>query len=200
MIIQASYTTLDVQLTGLGWSAVDGILLDFGMSSMQVDTPERGFSFLQDGPLDMRFDPHNLLSADTLVNELPEKELSDLIFRYGEERRSAGGKSNRGCPPDPLDTTTGPGGCQGSGGRSRWPASGNADFPGAANCRKPGDGGDRGGICPKPVDALDPGGRLAVISFHSLEDRLVKQYFRRESRDVCAHLASQFVPAGTGLR
>ena len=88
ILIQASYRTLTEQLDRLGWPAVDGILLDLGLSSMQIDTPERGFSFLTDAPLDMRFDPHNPTTAADLVNELPERELADLIFRYGEERNA----------------------------------------------------------------------------------------------------------------
>src|SRR5574339_439717 len=75
-------------LAQLGWEAVDGILLDLGASSMQFDTPERGFSFLQDAPLDMRFGPHIPQTAADLVNTYPERELADLIYRYGEERDS----------------------------------------------------------------------------------------------------------------
>src|SRR5512138_1983504 len=87
-LAQASYTSLSTQLAQLRWEAVDGILLDLGASSMQFDTPERGFSFLQDGPLDMRFGPQASHSADELVNRLAQDELADLIYRYGEERDS----------------------------------------------------------------------------------------------------------------
>ncbi|RPH56304.1 MAG: 16S rRNA (cytosine(1402)-N(4))-methyltransferase RsmH, partial [Chloroflexi bacterium] len=87
-IVQASYTTMKAEAEKLGWAAVDGILLDFGVSSMQLDTPERGFSFLHDGPLDMRFAPSAASSAADLVNALAESDLADIIFRYGEERLS----------------------------------------------------------------------------------------------------------------
>src|SRR3972149_8907543 len=87
VIVQASYTSLREQLDGLGWQTVHGILLDLGVSSMQLDTPERGFSFQADAPLDMRFDPANDVTADDLVNSLPENELADVIYHYGEERR-----------------------------------------------------------------------------------------------------------------
>ncbi len=87
-LMRASYTSLPDQLASLGWESVDGILLDLGASSMQFDTPERGFSFLADGPLDMRFDPSNPLTAAEIVNTWPEDELADVLFRYGEERAS----------------------------------------------------------------------------------------------------------------
>ncbi len=88
VIRQASYRTLSEQLQALDWPLVDGILLDLGASSMQFDTPERGFSFQQEAPLDMRFDPRQPVSAANLVNELPQAELAEIIYRYGEERKS----------------------------------------------------------------------------------------------------------------
>src|ERR1044071_8002039 len=87
-LAQDSYTSLSTQLANLHWDAVDGILLDLGASSMQFDTPERGFSFLQDAPLDMRFGSHVSQTAADLVNELSERELAYLIYQYGEERDS----------------------------------------------------------------------------------------------------------------
>ncbi|RPI90510.1 MAG: 16S rRNA (cytosine(1402)-N(4))-methyltransferase, partial [Chloroflexi bacterium] len=87
-LAQASYTSLATQLARLQWDAVDGILLDLGASSMQFDTPERGFSFLHDAPLDMRFGPQAVMTAADLVNKYSERELADLIYQYGEERES----------------------------------------------------------------------------------------------------------------
>src|SRR6185503_11553374 len=87
-LAQASYTSLSTQLARLGWRAVDGIVLDLGASSMQFDTPERGFSFLQDAPLDMRFGPYAPQSAADIVNSYLERELADLIYEFGEERDS----------------------------------------------------------------------------------------------------------------
>ena len=87
-LVQASYITLTKQLAALHWDAVDGIVLDLGASSMQFDNAERGFSFMQDGPLDMRFGPQAFQSAEDIVNTFDEKDLADLIFRYGEDRDS----------------------------------------------------------------------------------------------------------------
>ncbi len=87
-LVQASYVSLSAQLAQLKWDAVDGILLDLGASSMQFDTPERGFSFQHDAPLDMRFGPSMAQTAADLVNKLSERELADLLYKYGEERDS----------------------------------------------------------------------------------------------------------------
>ncbi len=87
-LVHSSYTGLRQVLDSIGWTHVDGIVLDLGVSSMQIDSAERGFSFLQDGPLDMRFDPTQPVTAQDLVNTLPEESLADIIWRYGEERNS----------------------------------------------------------------------------------------------------------------
>lgn len=200
LIVQASYVTLTEQLQAAGWQQVDGILLDLGVSSMQLDTAERGFSFLADAPLDMRFDPRNPVSAADLVNALPEKELADLLFRYGEEKR-ARQVARAIAQARPLQTTrelaevvakvTG-------GGRpGMHPATRTFQALRIAVNREL---EAIESVLPKAVAALAPGGRLAVISFHSLEDRIVKNYFRQESRDcicppkqpvcTCGHKAS----------
>jgi 16S rRNA (cytosine1402-N4)-methyltransferase len=87
-LVHASYTALGTELLALGWDHVDGIVIDLGVSSMQIDSPERGFSFLKDGPLDMRFDPSQPTSAADLVNRAPEEELANIIWLYGEDRNS----------------------------------------------------------------------------------------------------------------
>jgi 16S rRNA (cytosine1402-N4)-methyltransferase len=189
-IVQASYISLGEQLAAIRWSDVEGILLDLGASSMQFDTPERGFSFQVDAPLDMRFDPQNPTRAADLVNNLPEKELADLIFQYGEERH-ARQVARAIVRARPLYTT-----------------GQLAEVVAAAVTRGRGKSRDHlhpatrtfqalrivvnkelealQACLPQAVAALSPGGRLAIIAFHSLEDRIVKQYFRRESRDcIC---------------
>jgi 16S rRNA (cytosine1402-N4)-methyltransferase len=183
---KAPYTTLPTQLAELGWDSVEGILLDLGASSMQFDNPERGFSFLADGPLDMRFDPSNPLTAAEVINMWPEQELADIIFQFGEERaarriaraivsaRPVEGtrqlaaiiervRPRRGDPHHPATQTF-----------QALRIIVNNELESVEK------------VLPLAVQALGPGGRLAVIAFHSLEDRLVKEYFRRESKDcIC---------------
>ncbi len=181
-IKQASYTTLPVQLASLGWDAVDGIVLDLGASSMQFNTAERGFSFLQDGPLDMRFDPSRPLTAAQIVNEWPERELADLIYRYGEEpaaRRIA----RAIVAARPLHSTL-----QLAAVIEKVNPRRGGHHPAtqtfqALRIAVNGELDALQQVLPLAVQALASGGRLAVISFHSLEDRLVKEFFRRESRD-----------------
>ena len=199
LLKKASYTSLPGQLAELGWVSVDGILLDLGASSMQFDTPERGFSFLADGPLDMRFDPSNPLTAAEIVNEWPEHELADLLFRYGEEpaarriaraivaARPVGGTRQLAVAIERVQPRRGP----------HHPATQTFQ---ALRIAVNGELESVEKILPLAVQALGPGGRLAIISFHSLEDRLVKEYFRRESKDcicpprqpicTCGHKAS----------
>lgn len=199
-LLKASYTTLQAQLARLGWATVDGIVIDLGVSSMQIDTPERGFSFLMDGPLDMRFSPAQTTSAADLVNTLPETELADLIFRYGEEKLSR--RIARAIvQARPLRTTTELANLilKASGGRREriHPATRTFQALRIAVNQELQSVED---FLPQALQALAPGGHLAVISFHSLEDRIVKQYFRRESRDcicppeqpvcTCGHKAS----------
>jgi 16S rRNA (cytosine1402-N4)-methyltransferase len=209
VIVQASYTTLLEQLAKIGWPAVNGILLDLGVSSMQFDTPERGFSFQADAPLDMRFSPEGETTAEDLVNHLGEKELADLIYRYGEEPRSR--QIARAIVRSrPVHTTrelaevvskAARGGRQPArprrGGRGMHPAT--LTFQ-ALRIAVNGELEAVEKVLPQAVEALAPEGRLAVISFHSLEDRIVKEFFRQESRDcvcppeqpvcTCGHKAS----------
>jgi 16S rRNA (cytosine1402-N4)-methyltransferase len=184
-IVQASYVMMKVKTEKLGWHGVDGILLDFGVSSMQLDTPERGFSFLHDGPLDMRFSPSATQSAADLVNTLSETELSDIIFRYGEERLSR--KIARVIVNNrPIHTTEELANLilKNIGKKERiHPATRTFQ---ALRIAVNNELESIETVIPQAVELLKPGGRLAVISFHSLEDRRVKEYFRRESRDcIC---------------
>jgi 16S rRNA (cytosine1402-N4)-methyltransferase len=197
---QASYTTLQHQLVDLGWETVNGIVIDLGVSSMQIDQPERGFSFLANGPLDMRFSPDQPTSAADLVNSLPESELADLIYRYGEEKLSR--RIARAILlARPLQTTAQLADLivQATGGRRGRIHPATRTFQ-ALRIAVNQELQSIEEFLPQAVQALAPGGRLAVISFHSLEDRIVKQFFRRESRDcicppeqpvcICGHKAS----------
>ena len=184
-LIRASYHALAETLHQIGWEAVDGILLDLGLSSMQLDTPERGFSFQHDAPLDMRFDPDSPTTAADMVNTLPQDELADLIYRYGEERASRR-IAQAIVEARPLKTTR------------QLAAVIEAVIPRKGHIHPAtktfqalriavNQELDRvENVLPQAVAALKSGGRLAIISFHSLEDRIVKGYFRRESRDcIC---------------
>jgi len=180
---QASYDSLTETLHEIGWDEVDGILLDLGLSSMQLDSPERGFSFQQDAPLDMRFDPASPTTAADLVNALPGDELADLIFRYGEDHASRR-IAQAIVKARPLQTTR------------QLAAVIEAVLPRKGRVHPAtqtfqalriavNDELERvENVLPQAVAALKSGGRLAIISFHSLEDRIVKEYFRRESKDL----------------
>ena len=196
---KAAYTSLPEQLAALGWDTVDGILLDLGASSMQFDTPERGFSFLADGPLDMRFDPANPLTAGQIVNTWPEWDLADIIFRYGEERASR--RIARAIlSKRPISGTRQLAAVIESAVGRRGPHHPATQTFQALRIAVNGELEAVEKVLPAAVQALGPGGRLAVISFHSLEDRIVKEFFRRESKDcicppeqpvcTCGHKAS----------
>jgi 16S rRNA (cytosine1402-N4)-methyltransferase len=199
-IVQASYTTLLAQMQAIGWENVAGILLDLGVSSMQLDTPDRGFSFQANGPLDMRFSPQIQASAADLVNTLPEAQLADILFRYGEERLSR--RIARAIvQARPLQTTHELAEVvrRAAGKQSGHLHPATRTFQ-ALRIAVNGELAAIETVLPQAVQALKPGGRLAVISFHSLEDRIVKHYFRRESRDcicppeqpvcTCGHVAT----------
>ena len=182
-LAQASYTSLSTQLAQLGWEAVDGLLLDLGASSMQFNTPERGFSFLQDAPLDMRFGPQIPQTAADLVNKSSERELADLIFEYGEERNSR--KIARAIvKARPIHTTRELVAAI----ESVSPRRGDRLHPAtrtfqALRIAVNDELASIQEVLPQVVAALKPRGRFAVISFHSLEDRIVKDFLREQSKD-----------------
>ena len=165
-----------------GIESANGILFDLGLSSLQVDTAARGFSFRKEARLDMRFDTSQRLSAADVVNDLSESELADVIYRYGEESRSRRIASAI-VTSRPLDTTT-----QLADVISRvlGRPSGRRIHPAtktfqairiAVNGEL--DNIERG--LDQAIELLREGGRIVVISYHSLEDRLVKGVFRREA-------------------
>ncbi len=169
----------------IGWNQVDGILLDIGVSSPQIDTPERGFSFRYDAPLDMRMNQEDSLTAADILNTYSEAQLGDIFFRYGEERKS---RAIAHAVVAMRDKTP-------------WKTTGQF----AALLEQIVGRAHQHGLPPatrcfqalrievnheleelqqgleSAVALLAPGGRLAVITFHSLEDRLVKFYFREQA-------------------
>jgi 16S rRNA (cytosine1402-N4)-methyltransferase len=186
VFVQASYAEMAALAPEYGFEQVDGILLDLGLSSRQLDDAERGFSFMEDGPLDMRFDQTTGRSAADLVNSLPETALAEIFWDYGEVRQNR--KFARAIVQNRPIRTTGQ----------------------LADLIVRESGGRHGRIHPATqlfqalriavndeletlehgleaaVKLLKPGGRLAVISFHSLEDRLVKNFIRDQSLDcIC---------------
>jgi 16S rRNA (cytosine1402-N4)-methyltransferase len=184
--VQANYSDVPEVLTQLGVDAVDAILLDLGLSSDQLADDERGFSFQSAGPLDLRFDPSRGEPAWKLIERLSAEHLAELIFRYGDERYS------RKIARRIVET------------RRMAPIRTSADLAEIVRQTVPRSHAER--IDPatrtfqalriavndelkwlevalrRLPDCLLPGGRLAVISFHSLEDRLVKEAFRNDKR------------------
>ncbi len=182
-VVHAAYIRLEDATAEAEMLPLDGVLFDLGFSSWQVGDPERGFSFRWDAPLDMRFDPTEATpTAADLLNTLEEAALAELLYRYGEEPRSRRiaraivaarpvvstgqlveliegtvGRPRRGVHPATLTFQA-----------LRIAVNRELELLEMA--------------LPRAVAALRPGGRLAVITFHSLEDRIVKHFFKEESR------------------
>jgi 16S rRNA (cytosine1402-N4)-methyltransferase len=185
-LLRGDFSVVLAQLAENGVSA-DAILLDLGVSSMQIDRPERGFSYATDAPLDMRMDSSQDLDARAIVNEWPEKELVTIFRRYGEERyaRQIAKAIVRRRREEPFERT------------AELVDTIRAAIPAPARF---GEGhpakrvfqalriavndelGSLETALPAALAMLRPGGRLAVISFHSLEDRIVKHFLRERER------------------
>ena len=179
-VIHRNYSELDKVLDELGIDAVDGILMDLGVSSYQLDEESRGFSYHSDAPLDMRMSRTGMSAAD-LVNTFDEQQLVKIIFEYGEEKFSRRIASNivRAREKAPIETTLQLADII----RESVPQKARRD---KNPCKKTfqairiavnGEFDHLSEGLDKAFDALRPGGRLAVITFHSLEDRIVKQRF-----------------------
>lgn len=161
-----------------------GILLDLGLSSFQLETPARGFSFQQDGPLDMRFDPAQETSAADIVNTWREQEIADVLYHYGEERRSR--RIAKAIIRSRSITTTAQlahiveQAVGGRRGHRTHPATRTFQ---ALRIAVNQELTQLEAVLPQSLSLVKPGGRLAIISFHSLEDRIVKQWMQYEARD-----------------
>jgi 16S rRNA (cytosine1402-N4)-methyltransferase len=184
-LVQANFRDLRKVCSQYNFVPVHGVLLDLGLSSMQL-AGDRGFSFQTESPLDMRFDPGQVLTAAEIINGYDERDLADVIWRYGEEpasRRIARAIVRA----RPVHTTTALAAIvAGVAGHPRGrihPATRTFQALRIAVNDELGALEDALG---QARDILGRGGRLVVISFHSLEDRIVKQFFQRESRDcIC---------------
>ena len=204
-LYKANFADLLWVLRDLSIEEVDSVLMDIGVSSFQLDTPSRGFSFQQEGPLDMRMDTTTGHTAAWVVNKYSEQELSDIIFKYGEEpkARVLARAIVEARKVKPFETTT---------------ELSQLAQKVIKTGKKPGEKHpatrlfqairievnhelavlDKG--MKTALKFLKPGGRLAIITFHSLEDRMVKEYFKKESTDclcppdipqcICGHKAT----------
>lgn len=189
-IAHERFSSLPVVLQGYQIDAIDGVLFDLGVSSPQLDDPERGFSFMRDGPLDMRMDPGTGESAAHWLARVDEQQLAEVIKRYGEER-FAGAIAKAIVA---RQSNTGGAALQTTGQladlvagivrrRSKGPALGKNPATRTFQAIRlfiNQELEELSLVLSHAVDSLRPGGRLVVISFHSLEDRIVKQFIAKE--------------------
>jgi len=189
--VQGNFRELPELLRQQELTVVDGIVADLGLSQMQIDAPERGFSLKAAGPLDMRMDPREPLTADEIVNQWTERDLAQLIYQHGEERRSqriaraivrARPVRNTVQLANLIET------CLGGRRRAAFRATGPRIHPATRTFQA------LRMVVNRELESLEqflrnaprclaPGGRLVIISFHSLEDRLVKQSFQSWNRE-----------------
>ncbi len=186
-IVQSSFADMPQELKTLGIDHVTGILLDLGVSSPQLDDAERGFSFMKDGPLDMRMNPDEGLSAAEWVAQTPEAEIARVFYEYGEERfgrRMAKAlvrerqerEITRTSELAEIIKVANP-----AWEKHKHPAT--RAFQ-AIRIAVNNELGDLEKVLAESVDLLAPKGRLAVISFHSLEDRMVKRFIRAQEKGL----------------
>jgi 16S rRNA (cytosine1402-N4)-methyltransferase len=197
-LLHGRFGQLAALLEAEGIASVDGVVLDIGVSSMQLDEASRGFSFRQDGPLDMRMEREGVSAAD-IVNEASEAELADIFFHFGEERRA------RAVARAIIEARR----------RSKFTSTRElADLVAMLVRQEPGvhpatrvfqalriavndELGELVRALQAAEEVLAPGGRLVVVTFHSLEDRIVKQFFAL--RTGRAGGASRHLPSGTSI-
>ncbi|EEY92487.1 S-adenosyl-methyltransferase MraW [Acinetobacter junii SH205] len=180
-IIHASFADLQSELANIGITEVDGVMADLGVSSPQLDQAERGFSFMQNGPLDMRMDNSKGPTAAEWLLEIEEEKLANIIYQYGEERYSRriakaikqAGELTTTAQLAELVKTAHP-----KWEKHKHPATRTFQAIRIAINREL---EDIEIFLPQAVELLKPKGQLAVISFHSLEDRLIKQFIQKES-------------------
>ncbi len=200
-LMHASFVEMARCAQDLGWKRVDGILLDLGLSSRQLENGRRGFSFMREGPLDMRFDPTSGMKAAEIVNLWTQNEIAQVLSEFGEERRSKR-ISQAMVQARPIDNTLDLARivAEQKSGKIRGRRHAATKTFQALRMAVNAELDALKDALPLALGLLVPGGRLAVIAFHSLEDRIVKQVFRRESRDclcppehivcACGHRAS----------
>ena len=185
-LMRSSYLDMATAAQTIGWDAADGIVLDLGLSSLQIEDASRGFAFKHDGPLDMRFDPASRLTAADWVNKASPAELADILLQFGEEKFAR--KIVRAiAAARPINTTKQLADLvsRAVGGRRGDVHPATRTFQ-ALRIAVNGELDAVAAGLPLATGLLKSGGRLAVISFHSLEDRIVKNFFHQEARDcIC---------------
>ena len=195
---QANFAEVAVVLDKLGLDRIDVALVDLGMSSFQVDDPDRGFGFRSDGPLDMRMDRRQATTAADLVNTLAEEALADVFYRYGEERmsRRIARRIVEARQTREITTTAQlaqlvvkaqPSKHRGRRWRIHPATRVFQSLRIAVNCELE----NLEVFCRSIVDRLSVGGRLGIISFHSLEDRIVKRTFRQWASEDRAEIVTR---------
>ena len=183
-LLHADFRDLRTALSRLGVKAIDGVLFDLGVSSLQLDSPARGFSFREEAPLDMRMDPAQPRTAAELVNRLPEPELARILWEYGEERyaRRIARAIVRARDKAPIRTTSElarlVARCYPPGRHRIHPAT--RTFQALRIAVNDELSVLEEGLT-QAIELLSPGGVVCVISFHSLEDRIVKHLFRERA-------------------
>jgi 16S rRNA (cytosine1402-N4)-methyltransferase len=197
VLIHSNFTSIEEVAKSRGWNKVDGVLLDLGFASFQIDDAGRGLSFLKDGPLDMRLDPALGVTARDLINGLPEGELERLFREWGEERyaRTLARVIVRERAQTPITQTAQlaqlikdsyPGRFTGK--KTIHPAT--KVFMAlrmAVNSERE----NLISVLPQAFNLLGKGGKLCIISFHSGEDRLVKEFFKEKEKEKLAEIQTK---------
>ena len=183
-IINSRFSEVDRVLKEIQLNSVDGVLIDAGVSSHQIDSPDRGFSFMQSGVLDMRMSRDDSLTAETVVNEYPEERLTEIFRMYGEEKKAKrvsqtiiqARRQDRLRTTDELLAVL----------RPLYPGrdinSTMARLFQAIRIEVNGELDELSNALPKAFDLLVSGGRLVCISYHSLEDRIVKRFMAEKAK------------------
>ena len=199
-LIETNFRNLDQALSKFPTLKFDSILLDLGFSSDQIDDPLRGFSFRMDAPLDMRMSLKLEVTAADLINSLPEREIADIFYKFGEEHRSryfarAIVEARR---KSPIDTTLQLAGLieKTAGGRHGKTHPATKVFQ-ALRIAVNDELGAIEEAVPKALQALKDEGRLAVITFHSLEDRIVKNIFKAKEKEGLIFILTRKVVASS---
>ena len=193
-LVNAKFSQIEEVTKKLKVIPIDGVVADLGVSSMQLDRPERGFSFRYEGPLDMRMDPQEMETASEIVNRMEEKQLADLIYKYGEEhdsRRIARAIVRSRPIRDTEHLATVVAGAVKTRGRQKLhPATKTFLALRIAVNRELEELGQFLSTTPA---TLAPGARWAVMSYHSLEDRMVKHEFQRLHKQGTLHILTKKV-------